>query len=419
MAKGKGPISIKDIAAKGQQKERKPSLPSPNMNARGAYEYVTKYSETTQTNTTEELRKNHGNTTEKTSTKPTEELRKNHGNTTDGKHEYYGNTTANTTDEKHEYYGNTTEILRKSGIPTKDFKLLAGLQEKVFRYVFERSKMYGSNTPNGDRLCPKIGAAEIARTVTRSDEKKVRDIIRELKQGNLLIRHTYKPGPGGWTQFLIPSSIYSQALLSEIHGNSTEELRKNHGNTTDKTTDKTTDAVPSSSSYIINTTTTREADNGWDLISIPQSLEGIGFGNSQVQQLSKLGTLSPLDVQDSLEAFAYDLETGKVRSQGSKLGFIMGILRKSGKYTSDAYLAEMKSFIDANHKRMLEMDSIKKQQSEDALTEKAKAQLQVLSEEDKRKLAPENSIAKVGSVNHDRLVIAVLVKRLLDSRTPQ
>ncbi len=418
MAKGKGPISIKDIAAKGQQKERKLSLPSPNMNARGAYEYVTKYSEA-QTNTTEILRKNHVNTTEQALFKPTEIIRKNYVNTTEEKTENYGNTTANTTEGKIENYGNTTEILRKSGVPMKDLSLLAGLQEKVFRYIFERSKMYGSNTPDGDRLCPRIGAAEIARTVTRSDEKKVRDIIRALKQGNFLIRHLYKPGPGGWTQFLIPSSIYSKALLSEIHGKTTEELRKNHGNTTAKTTAKTTEVTASSSSNNIINTTTGDADDGWDLISIPQSLKDIGLGNSQLQQLSKLGTLNPLDVQDSLEAFAYDLEAGKVRSQGSKLGFIMGILRKSGRYTSDAYLAEMKSFIDANEKRALEMDSIKKQQTEDALTEKAKAQLQTLSEEDKRKLAPENSIAKVGSINHDRLVIAVLIKRLLDSKPAQ
>jgi hypothetical protein len=113
----------------------------------------------------------------------------------------------------------------------------------------------------------------------------------------------------------------------------------------DKWVDKWVDAAPSSSSILdtknINTTTTDDDDKGqvlltdeWKQIDC-SPLHDIHFGQTQLLQIVQLGKLTPIEVQDSIHAFAFDLK----RNQKGKtlksppLNFFMGILRKGIPYT--------------------------------------------------------------------------------------
>lgn len=64
------------------------------------------------------------------------------------------------------------------------------------------------------------------------------------------------------------------------------------------------------------------------------SLQFIGLEQSHVQQLRKLTALSPEMIEDSIKAFAFDLEVNNKTEKinGSPLSYFMGILRKGTPY---------------------------------------------------------------------------------------
>ena len=153
----------------------------------------------------------------------------------------------------------------------------------------------------------------------------------------------------------------------------------------------------------------------WLQIQTPENVKAIGFGQTQIKQLFQLGTLSAPEVQESLEAFAYDLDVGGVSSRGSKLAFLMGILRRSGAYISEGLVNELKVQVENNEKRRREMADLQKRQAQDKLTAKAQEIVSHLTEKEKLGLVPENGLVKIGSVSHERLVIAKILEGLSNS----
>ncbi len=295
-----------------------------------------------------------------------------------------------------------SKLVAKTG-----FQELTGIQKNLVEIIYQSCRR------NGEKISSPTSVDYLSSALQTSAGTIKNAIIRLVRKG-VLSKESFKNGRGGWTQYRLLEGTYQDLLQHESDSKVIANYEQTGSKVVAQLVAQPVASSPSSSSYIINTTTTREGD-GWNLISIPSSLKEIGCGSSQIQQLANLGMLNPLDVQESLEAFAYDLDAGKVRSQGSKLGFIMGILRKSGKYVSDAYLAELKTLILANEKRIHALDAIDKQQAEELLFQKAKAEFHRLSDTDKCALVPENSIAKLGNATHDRLVISALKQRLLNS----
>ncbi len=153
----------------------------------------------------------------------------------------------------------------------------------------------------------------------------------------------------------------------------------------------------------------------WLQIQTPENVKAIGFGQTQIKQLFQLGTLSASEVQESLEAFAYDLEVGGISSRGSKLAFLMGILRRSGAYISEGLVNELKVQVENNEKRRREMADLERRQAQDKLTAKAQEIASHMTEREKLSLVPENGLVKIGSVSHERLVMAKIVEGLSKS----
>ena len=96
----------------------------------------------------------------------------------------------------------------------------------------------------------------------------------------------------------------------------------------------------SSSLKYIETTTTDEASKdfnpAWAEIDC-ESLNEIRFGRGHVTQIARDGRLTPEELQDSIYAFAFDLEhNGKAKGMTKPpLNYFMGILRK-GPYAAPA-----------------------------------------------------------------------------------
>ena len=157
-----------------------------------------------------------------------------------------------------------------------------------------------------------------------------------------------RDGKGGWTIFSITEATRNAALeISKIVSNSNQTVIKTVIQTVSKQESKQESRLSSSSSIKVlenlKTTTTnkREEENKrqnlseeWGVIDF-SSLVEIGFSRNHLIQISQQGKLSVEQVQDSINAFAFDLKKNQKTKaiHGSPLGFFMGILRKGCPYT--------------------------------------------------------------------------------------
>lgn len=291
-----------------------------------------------------------------------------------------------------------------------DYYVLSGQELKFLQLVFNKCLISGSlvSTP--------VTNLEVA-TFLGSKKSSVRTVIKRVVDKDFLSRVESKSGKGGWTKFGMSSDLYQKLLLDKqgtsITNNSAQQEHKQR--TIERTVERTN--LSSSSSNLNNNTNTNyeeknELSGEWSEIITPELLKEINFGKTQLLQLKRVGGLSPEEVQDSLDAFAYDLEAGKVKSFGSKLGFLMGILRKGNSYISEAYMNEMRAAYERQKALREEKQRLEKQQVEERLSKKAKEEYEKLSDDQKMELVPENNLAKVNSQVHERMVLAKLIESM-------
>ncbi len=294
--------------------------------------------------------------------------------------------------------------------PNQSFASLVGLQRNALIFIYESCRL------KGDLLSAPITIQNIA-DFLRTTTAAARKAIQRLENKGYINRAAYKDGRGGWSQYRLTNFIYNELLHQETRAKVEPKLGQTRAKVEPQPEPQPEPSPSSSSSYLYKDTTTTtkpDVDNsGWDLIQTPSNVKDLGFGSLQIQQLAKLGIISPDDVQESLEAFSYDLEGGKVRSKGSRLGLLMGIMRNGSKYLSETFNEEMKSFLAANEKRRQELEDVERARAEDTLSQKADEELQKLTDAQKVELVPENAIARVGSPMHTRLVISELKQKFL------
>lgn len=251
----------------------------------------------------------------------------------------------------------------------------------------------------------------------------VKTTTQRMKLDGFLTKRPLGLGRGCLIEFGIPDQHFDGYLAIQIasKANTKTPQSEHKANTLP-------DTPPSSSSsvnLVKKTTTTNNTPSkttsafssgpvdlpiDWSEIQIPSSLQEIGFGKTQIRQLFHTGNLLAVEVQDSLDAFAYDLEAGQVKSRGSKLGFLMGILRRSGAYISEAYMTELKMQVEANEHRRREALDLRRKTAETALVATAAEIFEKLTDDEKRYLVPETHLAKLGSVSHQKLVLARIVE---------
>ena len=160
-------------------------------------------------------------------------------------------------------------------------------------------------------------------------------------------------GGGGWVKYKINNSLFSDILRQEnqlfnpsesyeiiyrntngtqtehkwnTNGTQTEHKRNTEPNTEPNTT------APSSSSNIINTTTT-ELTEDWLKIDLTP-LEGIKLTKGYLKQIAGFSGVTPESAQESINYFSFDIEHNNKLNEIKKdpISFFIGILRKKGMY---------------------------------------------------------------------------------------
>jgi len=186
----------------------------------------------------------------------------------------------------------------------------------LYSYVQDKKNYITKNTT----LSEIMKTLEISRDSARTG-------LRFLLKNKLIERVDFKEGKSGWSRYQIRKELYEEIEKHPQKG-FIDPLRKNIQKGSN-----------SSSSYYINTTTTEEekdlnfSSSESDYIDI-EPLQNHGFSKHHFLQIQKLGKLETAAIQDSIYAFAFDLNNNdKTRViKGSVINYFMGILRKGVVY---------------------------------------------------------------------------------------
>ena len=253
----------------------------------------------------------------------------------------------------------------KSGskvVAKSTFFQLAGLQKNLIK-IF-----YFSCKTNGQKTTKPLSMQYLKETLKTSIGT-LKNAVRRLIIKGFITKHSFKDGRGGWTQYKLENFVYTELLENE----SGSKVVAFKGESSSKVVAQVVAQVvadrPSSSSSNLNTTTTsvnKTDKNGYlDVVKIPEEIKKIGFRETQIEQISKIGKLSVEELETSLEHFSFDLGEGHIRAKTNPLNMLMGILRH-GVYTSSEYLKEEETALENELRGLRE----RKKRRDDLLKEK-------------------------------------------------
>jgi len=276
---------------------------------------------------------------------------------------------------------------------------LVGRQRSIMNSIFMEAYKGGA------KVTPPLTVSFISLS-SGSPSSSVRKSIQILEKKGCISRDDFKIGRGGWTSYLINSSLYGEMLQLK----SEEKLEKNLRRTEEELEykpKKQLEKIPHSSSYNFNLkkNTTTIVDNSLlekcALIQVPVELDDIGFKESHLKQIFKDSSLNTDEVQESLSHYALDLRNGSVRAGFGKLNMIVGVLKKSNLYTSEAYIAEERSMLAELSKRSEVLKELKNKEKEIKLLKKYKSWKSKLNQAEINDLVPPDQIIKEGGTLQD------------------
>jgi hypothetical protein len=318
----------------------------------------------------------------KTEDKPRTNWRHNRGQTEDKPRTNRGQTEDKFATKKltRRQTGDTTEDITEDKTRTKrgqtedkprtnyTFSALVGLQRKIAFFIYEASR----TSING--ITKPISLQHISDRC-KTTEISAKKTIQRLEKNGLILRIEFKAGRGGWTRYSLPENILQEIIRYETE----DKLRTNRGQTEDKLeteleTQSRTSPSSSSSNIYIKTTTTSEPEieqnfdnlEEWKKLDFEPLVE-IGFSQTHLLQIAKQNLLDPTAVQESIYAFAFDLQNnGKSKLlKKSPIDFFMGILRNGSVYAPPSNYKSPKEialevFIEKqNHIQELEEKAVK------------------------------------------------------------
>lgn len=249
---------------------------------------------------------------------------------------------------------------------TYELRRLYGLQRKIVYYI-------GTQCIASGKLVSGPITVKALQELLNTDVNTIKTALHRVVTKGFFQREESKRGTGGFSTFKI-SIFLRQALLNDLHYSQISNQLD-----TNSEPSKVPMAPLSSRSNYITTTTEQMVDKNfppdWQSINfIP--LEGIGFGKSHLLQIYKFGQLSPEMVQDSINAFAFDLD---VNNKGAKikaapLYFFMGILRNGMPYAApenyeDLETRALKRYLENKKKQQAHRESIRQEAYNLALEE--------------------------------------------------
>jgi hypothetical protein len=293
-------------------------------------------------------------------------------------------------------------------------------QESIFRLARTENLIFGFIMrlciTNGSTKTPPISYVQIAEAASTTANSAKTLVARLIKKG-FLNRAGFSTGPGSRTSFVVPNDAY-QAYLMMSHSMMNFEMRNQSGNNaeTGSQTSARTTRSSSSSNILINNTTTEEPlkEEPWLQIRIPPFLERQGFTMTHAKQIlgDKANPFSVEEVQECFDNFAIDLENGILSIKSTPIQFFLGIVRKGRARYESKFASEQLAKDISNHiqttKALIELQ---KEQAKLQLAEKCSEALSKMSQDEKNALVEPNKFMEPGSLIHDQMVRAELLKR--------
>jgi predicted transcriptional regulator len=285
------------------------------------------------------------------------------------------------------------------------FEQLRGLEAKLLQFIFNECKT------SGGLLTPPVTLERIAENL-ESTKGTAKTVIFRLTKKEIVVRENSATGRGGYTRFRIEKELY-HALLIRESGNkqiTNRELTDNK-EVTQRVTERVTTPSSSSSSLDLDLsklTNTAPPDfsndlpHEWNEIDF-NALNEIRFGRPQLLQLARVGNLTKVQLQESIHAFAFDLEVnGKAKEiNGHPLNYFMGILRRGPYAPPSNYEApdvrQMRLYLEARKREQ----QVRADLEAELETVEFDSWLASLSSEERSILVPPTDFSKPGSPGHN------------------
>jgi hypothetical protein len=235
--------------------------------------------------------------------------------------------------------------------------------------------------------------------------------VRRLINKKFLLRVSFKDGRGGWTVYELPESVYSELFQLETQNKVGTNLEQSQNKVISQPRTQPRTSASSSSSLkdldLNKLTNTGEAEFSvlpaeWTQIDTTPVSE-IRFGQNQLLQIFQMGKLSAEQVQESIYAFAFDLEVNERKKviNGAALNFFMGILRKGPYGPPTNYEApgvrQMRLYLEAKKREQ----QARSEMETELETMEFNEWVAKLSTEERLQFVPESDFSKLGSQSHN------------------
>jgi predicted transcriptional regulator len=277
---------------------------------------------------------------------------------------------------------------------------LVGHEATLVSYVFEKCRQAGS-------LCTEELTKEVLTQVLETTAGTVKSVILRLERKGILIRAERKAGRGGWLRFSLSKDTFQLLTISQ-NGSKTVAKGQQSGSkpVAQPVAQPVAEASSSSGSDLdLKTTKTSERDEAlpedWRLVDVTP-LGAIGFTQTHVRQLHRAGLLTAEELQDSIHAFAFDLEVnGKAKKlTGPPLNFFMGCLRKGPYAPPENFeppeIRQRRLYLEAKEKAA----KARRELEEKIEALEFEEWLGKLSLDERTRLVPTTEFAKIGSTAH-------------------
>jgi hypothetical protein len=260
---------------------------------------------------------------------------------------------------------------------------LAKGKEKIFKHFLHIC------IKNGSCSTGKILSSKMSSEINIPYPTLKTTLVRLLKS-NLIRRNQGKTSRSGYIDIHIYKNVKDSAILYYGRNLSNGGLGNNleHG----------LDNKPNSSSSNINTTTNKDGKEQnqlfekWKNIDI-EPLSMIGFAKIHLNQIASQNILSPQIIQDSIYAFAFDLQKNdKLKTiKGDPINFFMGIIRNGKPYVPPSnYESPQDKAMRLYAEKMKEIEQKRSSIEKEAINLAFNEWFPRLTDSQKRELLPEN-----------------------------
>ena len=220
---------------------------------------------------------------------------------------------------------------------SNDIEILVGKERDLLDFLFQKCQLTGS------LVSPTITTDEL-KNYLKINAMHLRNLIYRLVKKEVIKVVEIKNGQASWRRFKFSKETYQSLSLNRTVSKPLADREQTVSKPLAEALAEPLASLSSSSSsniYNNKTTTTSDTEKShlsklndeWLKINI-EPLSGIGFTETHLEQIASQNLLSPDIVQNSIYAFAFDLDNNDKAKTLKKdpINFFMGILRRGMPY---------------------------------------------------------------------------------------